>query len=326
VIHVTEKPKPTGYRVLKDDIRVSVNPLSWRGLGAACVAALTGMPQVAVNATLCGKPKMEAPGREDALHSGKLVLVPEDHPVNQELIRHQLSLLGFACDVVQDGVEALAALETTRYGILITDCHMPNMTGYELARRVRAKEKGTSHRLPILAITASTCAGERARCRDAGMDDCLIKPTRLATLREQLNRWKTSERAEHRHEVHRRHAIEMRNDRHDELDLSGMAQLWGSKATVKALLDAFVSSFRDDLKALEPLLERGTVEHLREWHHRVVGAASVLQYRPLLEALEAFRRDLPRKSREMRRREGMALIERCTGLLERIEAQGAAIT
>jgi len=65
---------------------------------------------------------------------------------------------------------------------------------------------------------------------------------------------------------------------------------------------------------------------LREWHHRVVGAASVLQYRPLLEALEAFRRDLPRKSREMRRREGMALIERCTGLLERIEAQGAAIT
>ncbi|VXB49612.1 Histidine kinase [Burkholderia sp. 8Y] len=325
VIHVTEKPKPTGYRILEDDIRVSVNPLSWHGLGAACVAACTGMPQVAVHGTLGQEPLLEAPGREDALHNGKLVLVAEDHPVNQELIRHQLSLLGFACDVVQDGAEALAALETTRYGFLITDCHMPNMTGYELARRVRAKEKGTSRRLPILAITASTCSSEATRCREAGMDDFLIKPTRLATLREHLNRWKASERPEHRHKGRKHRAEDAMQSRDAEIDLSGMAQLWGSEATVKALLDAFVTSFRDDLKALEPLLERGTVEHLREWHHRVVGAASVLQYRPLLDALEEFRRDLPKKSREVRRREGFALIERCTRLLERIEAQCAAL-
>ncbi len=325
VIHVTEKPKPTGYRILEDDIRVSVNPLSWRGLGAACVAALTGMPQVAAHGTLGQEARMEAPGREDALHNGKLVLVAEDHPVNQELIRHQLSLLGFACDVVQDGAEALAALETTRYGFLITDCHMPNMTGYELARRVRAKERGTSHHLPILAITASTCSSEATRCREAGMDDFLIKPTRLATLREHLNRWKASGRRERRHETRKQRAVDATPDRDAEIDLSGMAQLWGSEATVKALLDAFVTSFRDDLKALEPLLERGTVEHLREWHHRVLGAASVLQYRPLLDALEAFRRDLPNKSREVRRREGLELIARCTELLGRIEVQSAAI-
>nr|WP_244814483.1 ATP-binding protein [Caballeronia sp. Lep1P3] len=325
VIHVTEKPKPTGYRILEDHIRVSVNPLSWRGLGAACVAALTGMPQVAVRATLAPAGRMEPPCREQALHSGNLVLVAEDHPVNQELIRHQLSLLGFACDVVQDGVEALAALETTRYGFLITDCHMPNMTGYELARRVRAKERGRAARLPILAITASTSASELTRCREAGMDDCLVKPTRLATLREHLNRWKTPERADQRHEAQRHRAFEPKRGDDDELDLSAMAQLWGSEATVKALLDAFVSSFRDDLKALEPLLEHGTVEHLREWHHRVVGAVSVLQYRPLLAALEAFRRDLPKKDRDAWRRDGRALIERCTALLERIEAKGAAI-
>lgn len=324
-IHVTEKPKLTGYRILEDGIRVSVNPLSWRGLGAACVAALTGMPQVAVNATLGQDAKLEAPRREQALRSGRLVLVAEDHPVNQELIRHQLSLLGFACDVVHDGAEALAALETTRYGFLITDCHMPNMTGYELARRVRAKEKGTSRRLPILAITASTCSSEQTRCREAGMDDCLIKPTRLATLREHLNRWKTPERRQHRHRAQAQNALSQGSDATDALDISGMAQLWGSETTVKALLDAFVSSFRDDLSALEELLEHGTVDHLRDWHHRVFGAASVLQYRPLLDALEAFRRDLPEKSPDVRRREGRALIARCTELLERIEAQCAAI-
>ncbi len=93
---------------------------------------------------------MEAPDREAALKTGKLVLVAEDHSVNQELIQHQLSLLGLACDVVHDGIEALATLDRTRYGFLITNCHMPNMTGYELAKRVRASEQGSERHLPIL--------------------------------------------------------------------------------------------------------------------------------------------------------------------------------
>jgi two-component system, NarL family, sensor histidine kinase EvgS len=325
VIHVTEKPKPTGYRILEDDIRVSVNPISWRGLGAACVAALTGMPQIAARATLSHEAKMEAPNREDALQSGKLVLVAEDHPVNQELIRQQLSLLGFACDVVHDGVEALSALRDTRYGFIITDCHMPNMTGYELAKRIRSSEKGTSRRLPILGITASTVPEELKKCRESGMDDCLIKPTRLATLREHLNRWRASEPPAPEAELQSGRTTAHDNIEDDALDLAAMAQLWGSEATVKALLDAFVSSFHDDLLTLRDLLDHGTVDHLREWHHRVVGAASVLQYGPLLDALEAFRRDVHRKSFKQRRDDGLALIARCERLLERIEAQGAAI-
>ncbi|SAL58299.1 two component regulatory system sensor kinase [Caballeronia arvi] len=325
VIHVTEKPKPTGYRILDDDIRVSVNPISWHGLGAACVAALTGMPQIASGLTLGPETKMAAPDREDALRLGKLVLVAEDHPVNQELIRHQLSLLGFACDVVHDGAEALTALSYTRYGFLITDCHMPNVTGYELARRIRAGEAGTSRRLPILGITASTAPDELHRCREAGMDDCLVKPTRLATLREHLNRWWATDSAVPVFDAHSQQVTAEPARDADELDLSAMAQLWGSESTVKALLDAFVSSFREDLVALAQLLDRGTVDDLRDWHHRVIGAASVLQYRPLIQALEDFRHDLSKKSRETRHREGLALIERCEQLLDRIDAQGATI-
>ncbi len=325
VIHVTEKPKPTGYRILEDDIRVSVNPISWHGLGAACVAALTGMPQVASGVTHSHEAKMVAPDREDALRSGRLVLVAEDHPVNQELIRNQLTLLGFACDVVHDGAEAYAALADTRYGFLITDCHMPNMTGYELARRIRSDEAGASRRLPILGVTASTAPDELRKCREAGMDHCLVKPTRLATLREHLNRWWITNERTPEAETHSAQGTDVPARYDDELDLSAMAQLWGSEATVKALLDAFVSSFREDLVALRQLLDRGTVDDLRDWHHRVVGAASVLQYRPLLGALEEFRRDLHVKSRDVRRREGLALIARCEQLVDRIHAQGAAI-
>lgn len=157
------------------------------------------------------------------------------------------------------------------------------------------------------------------------MDDCLIKPTRLATLREHLNRWWLKDTVAPEPEGRAVGDAEARHAEEDEIDLGAMAQLWGSEATVKALLDAFVSSFRDDLAALEPLLARGTVEHLREWHHRVSGAASVLQYRPLLDALETFRRDLSSKPLAMRRRDGNLLIVRCRQLLERIEAQGAEL-
>ncbi|WP_162244410.1 ATP-binding protein [Burkholderia sp. Leaf177] len=329
VIHVTEKPKPTGYRILEDDIRVSVNPISWRGLGAACVAALTGLPQIAARAARGIETNMEAPDRERAIRTGKLVLVAEDHPVNQELIRHQLSLLGFACDVVPDGVEALAALKHGYYGFLITDCHMPNMTGYELARRVRASELGLSKRLPILGITASTAPEELSMCRDAGMDDCFVKPTRLATLREHLNRWRVMENTTFVAEdvaVAKHPADPVQTTETDELDLGYMTQLWGSETTVKALLDAFVSSFRDDLRTLGSLLDSGgSVAQLREWHHRVIGAASVLQYRPLQTALDAFRRDLLDKPAARRNEDGALLIKRCEVLLEIIEGQCAAM-
>jgi CheY-like chemotaxis protein len=259
---------------------------------------------------------------------GRLVLVAEDHPVNQELIRHQLSLLGFACDVVQDGVEALAALKQTHYGFLITDCHMPNMTGYELARRVRASELGLSKRLPILGITASTAPEELSMCRDAGMDDCFVKPTRLVTLRDHLNRWRVMDGASASPEpvVVEEEDVETIEVETDELDLHYMTQLWGSETTVKALLDAFVSSFRDDLDTLRSLLNGGSVAQLREWHHRVIGAASVLQYRPLQIALDEFRRDLVDKPDALRREDGAVLIARCEVLLERIEAQCAEMT
>lgn len=327
VIHVTEKPKPTGYRIVDDDIRVSVNPISWRGLGAACVAALTGLPQIVSHATGGVEAPMEAPDREKALKSGRLVLVAEDHPVNQELIRHQLSLLGFACDVVHDGVEALTALKNTRYGFLITDCHMPNMTGYELARRVRASELGMEKRLPILGITASTAPEELTMCREAGMDDCLVKPTRLATLRDHLNRWRAPEGPEAVVQPieTRVPAASFLYASGEDLDLTYMTQLWGSESTVKALLHSFVSSFRDDLATLGPLLDDGSIGQLRDWHHRVLGAASVLQYRPLLEALEIFRRDLCNKPPARRREDGIALIARCEVLLERLEARCSAL-
>ena len=106
---------------------------------------------------------------------------------------------------------------------------------------------------------------------------------------------------------------------------SHMTQLWGSESTVKALLDSFVSSVREDVQALSPLLEHVEVERLREWHHRVAGAASVLQYPPLLNALEDYRRDITVKTPERLRSDGLALMRKCNAMLDGIEEQAALL-
>ena len=335
IIRLTEKPKPTGYRIFENNVRVSINPISWRGLGAACAAAMTGLPPVASRSGVkssTGEGTTVPPDRERAIASGRLILVAEDHPVNQELIRHQLALLGFACDVTNDGAEALAALEQTSYGCLITDCHMPNLSGYELARRIREQERGGARRLPILGITANTAPEDLKLCRDAGMDDCLVKPTRLATLRDYLSRWFGTDSAWQAAPAETVGVVQISgaathsaSEPFVPVDLSHMTQLWGSESTVKALLDSFVSSVREDVQALLPLLEHVEVERLREWHHRVAGAASVLRYPPLLGALEDYRRDITIKTPERLRSEGLELVRKCHAMLDGIEEQAALL-
>lgn len=120
----------------------------------------------------------------------KRILVAEDHPVNQHLIRRQLNNLGYEVVIAGDGVEALQMLSRQSFDALLLDLHMPELDGFDLARRIRADEKSAfpQRRLPIIAITAAALSGERERCREIGMDDFLTKPTGLAALRKALEK------------------------------------------------------------------------------------------------------------------------------------------
>jgi hypothetical protein len=109
------------------------------------------------------------------------------------------------------------------------------------------------------------------------------------------------------------------------VDLAQLTQLWGSESTVKSLLDAFVSAVRDDLRALPPLLSNPDVAVMRQWHHRVAGAAGVLQYPPLLGALEHYRGQLMVATAETLRSEGIALVRMCNTMLDGIEEQAALL-
>lgn len=116
------------------------------------------------------------------------VLVAEDNAVNQKVARLMLERAGCRVDVVDDGAAAVEALEQTPFDLVLMDCQMPNVDGFEATRRIRALP-GAPARTVIVALTANALAGDRERCLSAGMDDYLSKPVRRDALDEVLRRW-----------------------------------------------------------------------------------------------------------------------------------------
>jgi signal transduction histidine kinase/CheY-like chemotaxis protein/HPt (histidine-containing phosphotransfer) domain-containing protein len=127
---------------------------------------------------------------EEALAAGAMILIAEDNPTNQIVMKNLMNRLGYCIDVAANGVEALAMLESRSYGLLITDCHMPEMDGYELTKRLRADEQSSGRRrLPIVALTGDALAGAAQYCLDVGMDDYLSKPVAIDLLDQAVQRW-----------------------------------------------------------------------------------------------------------------------------------------
>jgi signal transduction histidine kinase/CheY-like chemotaxis protein/HPt (histidine-containing phosphotransfer) domain-containing protein len=144
--------------------------------------------QEAVSATILAR--REVPSVEEAEREGTLVLVVDDHPINRLVLIRQVNVLGYASEAAQDGREALEMWRSGRFSLVITDCNMPEMDGYQLARAIRAEERGSGQkRTSIIACTANALKGEAENCFAAGMDDYLAKPVELRKLLVKLEQW-----------------------------------------------------------------------------------------------------------------------------------------
>lgn len=118
------------------------------------------------------------------------VLLAEDDSVNQMVVEAMLTRLGCIVEVAADGAAALGAATRRRYDLILMDCHMPAMDGFEATRRIRDDEFARGRgRVPIVALTADALAGDRERCIDAGMDDYMTKPVSSAMLAACVERW-----------------------------------------------------------------------------------------------------------------------------------------
>jgi PAS domain S-box-containing protein len=117
------------------------------------------------------------------------VLLVEDNKVNQKLALRLLDRLGCKAQVASSGVQALALLENHHFDLILMDCQMPEMDGYEATRRIREKEEGNGRHIPIVAITANAMESDLERCLTSGMDSYLTKPIDFAKLRDALETW-----------------------------------------------------------------------------------------------------------------------------------------
>lgn len=137
-------------------------------------------------------------GREPSPQLGLRVLLVEDNSVNLAVAQRLLQVLGCSVVTANDGEQALQRLDTQRFDLVLMDCQMPVLDGYQATRRWRARETGNgAARLPVVAMTANAMAGDRERCLQAGMDDYLSKPVNRASLQACLQRWKGEAPAVH---------------------------------------------------------------------------------------------------------------------------------
>jgi CheY-like chemotaxis protein len=140
-----------------------------------------------------GQPPIEAVRQTsvDPLSSALRVLVAEDNVVNQKLTVRMLQKLGCACELASNGLDALNLYSQGCFDVILMDCQMPEMDGYEAASAIRRLEKGSdddTSRIPIIALTAHAGSADRDRCLAAGMDYYLSKPVSLELLRQILDR------------------------------------------------------------------------------------------------------------------------------------------
>jgi len=119
---------------------------------------------------------------------GLRILVADDNPVNTEILRELVTILGCEVDCVDDGYAAVRAVSEREYTLVLMDCQMPGLDGYEATRMIRAGESNERH-LPIIAATAHAFESERARSLQAGMDDHLPKPITIRALAAIIERW-----------------------------------------------------------------------------------------------------------------------------------------
>jgi len=122
--------------------------------------------------------------------NGVRVLLAEDEPILQLVGRLQLESLGCEVVLAGDGNEAWRVIEEGHLDLVLMDCQMPEVDGYEVTRRLRQRERDDGGRsLPVLALTSNTLPGDRERCLDAGMDDYLPKPVGQERLAAAIERW-----------------------------------------------------------------------------------------------------------------------------------------
>jgi len=218
------------------------------------------------------------------------VLLAEDNETNQAVARGILAKFGFIIDVADNGEEAIKLTEMVNYELIVMDCQMPKVDGFQATRHIRALEhrRGKKH-VPIIAMTASALKGDRERCIDAGMDDYIAKPVDPGKLEEKLCIW-----LHDRNTVLKSDESELVNMEDVFCEVEFLNRLMGDRNLAQTVLEGFLKDIPVKIAAVEDLLGADDMLAARQLAHSIKGAAANIgakRLRSAAEMLEHMLRD-----------------------------------
>jgi len=230
------------------------------------------------------------------------VLVVDDHPANRLLMCQQLGYLGHQFTAAQHGAAGFQAWRQEHFDLVIADCNMPIMNGYELCRSIREYEQ--REQLPacvVLGFTANAQPEEKLRCAEAGMNDCLFKPISLTALERQLAQIEPQRPAM-------------------QLDLTSLDALTGGDPQLsRRLLEELLSSSAHDRQELVAMLVRqASPQDIIEQAHKIKGAARIVQAVGLAGQCEALEQACARGDDHRVIETGIKALEKCMLEMERM--------
>ncbi len=224
-----------------------------------------------VNGDLKGMMKHSAEDEVSvAVKSGARILVVEDNDINQEVAREIILIKGYLCDCLSGGEGTVEAIALDHYDLVLMDCQMPVIDGYETTKRIRKWEQQhrPGQRIPIIALTAHAMHGDRERCLAAGMDDYMSKPLQAEELDAMLRKWLGTKRpAAVSHSVDEGGA---------DIERAVVARCSGNQTLAVKLLHTFMGQTQEDLITIQSAVVAGDPERLAKAAHRLRGAAGNL--------------------------------------------------
>jgi len=207
------------------------------------------------------------------------ILLAEDNVTNQQVALGILKKFGLTADAVANGAEAVKALETIPYDLVLMDIQMPEMDGYEATARIRDPQSPVrNHDVPVIAMTAHAMTGDREKCLEAGMNDYISKPVDPNFLAEVLEKWLPTRKVI-------RKEIDTKSEDKTSGDLETaeltvwdkktmLERLMGDEDLVKMIIAGFIGDIPNQIEKLDQFLENGDIKEVERQAHTIKGAAA----------------------------------------------------
>jgi PAS domain S-box-containing protein len=244
------------------------------------------------------------------------ILLVEDNVVNQKVTLNQLKKLGYDADIAANGQEALYMMAKIQYNLVLMDCQMPVMDGYDTTRAIRQLEGDNQHTC-IIALTANAMKEDRERCMEAGMDDYLSKPILKEQLAAALERWSQPTIPTTQEMTETFEQSEVNSQINSLIDWEHLHQISdGNEEFELELLQVFVKDTQSHLLLAEAAIENQDYWAIEQEAHHVKGASANVG----IQSMQALAAELELQARQQDVKDGSRLITELEKILKQIHA------